>query len=138
MSWYFEQQNGLIKAVLPVPPFTNRWLMPIRNRMVKTQAHRDYRELIELMMIQAKLKPFVDEVSMKSIWYRARRKGDIDAYEKALLDSLQAASIQGFGCYLNDHQISEHHKIRLDTDPKNPRIYLEIKRCIQEEINNES
>jgi crossover junction endodeoxyribonuclease RusA len=104
---------------LPVPPSANRYWRVWNNRIVVTDEARAYKEEIALLLRAC--IPLEGEVSVNFTVFRPRMKGDLDNYNKILLDSLQGL------CYYNDSQIVEIHSYRKD-DKIKPRVEILISR----------
>ena len=62
--------------------------------------------------------PFPGDVAIRFRVFRARRAGDLDNYEKVLLDALKGI------LYDDDLAVVEIHAIR-DDDKHNPRVMLQ-------------
>ncbi len=66
-------------------------------------------------------KTLTCDVHLRAVFFRKTRTGDLNNFVSALADALQAA-----GVVANDRQIVSLDGCRLDHDPKNPRIELEV------------
>lgn len=98
---------------LPIPPSANRYWKVYRNRIVVTDEAWAYKDKINLLLRGA--VPLTGNVCVNFSVFRPRRAGDLDNYNKVLLDSLQGLA------YKNDNQIIEIHSFRKD-DKENPRV----------------
>ena len=102
-----------IFLILPFPPSVNHLYMRLGNgRVVKTEQARAFSE--EVALCGRLVTPIKGAIRLDIWLYRPARRGDIDNYNKALLDALQGV------VYEDDKQVVEMH-IYLDRDPKNPR-----------------
>jgi Holliday junction resolvase RusA-like endonuclease len=109
---------------LPCPLNALYFPMPIRtkggrmvNKMINSTRSRERKKLL-VAAIQQQLggapEPMTGPVQVTyTVTPRDRRTPDVDAYEKHLLDCLQAA-----GVYANDKQVVQVSKERLE--PKHP------------------
>jgi Holliday junction resolvase RusA-like endonuclease len=118
----FVDPNEGYRLTLPVPPSINRKF--ISRTFVVSPEYRRFKEFVAAKMIKMRLSPLKGPVSLTILWYRARKAGDIDMFEKVLMDSLQG---EKFGCYLNDKQVVEKYIRKTDEDPYNPRIEVTVK-----------
>lgn len=109
--------------VLPVPPPMNHRLIPVRGRMVKSSADREYMRRVQAICVADGLRPVDGDVEVEIKWYRKQRKGDVQERFKSLLDALQ-----GFA-YHDDAQICDYRVVRDDSDKKNPRAVVHIRRA---------
>jgi crossover junction endodeoxyribonuclease RusA len=98
---------------LPVPPSANRYWRIYNNRIVVTDEALAYKQEVQLLLRQ--IKPLQNDVSVNFTVFRPARRGDLDNFNKILLDSLQGLA------YGNDNQIVEIHSFR-DDDKINPRV----------------
>lgn len=64
-------------------------------------------------------EPIAGPVMVSVTVYRKRRAGDLDNYQKVLLDSLKGIAFE------DDSQVVEIHALRLE-DPSNPRVEVRV------------
>ncbi len=102
---------------LPVPPSANRYWRVWNNRIVVTDEARAYKQ--ELAYRLNNCTPIVGDVCINFTVFRPAKRGDLDNYNKIMLDALQGIA------YANDNQIVEIHSFRED-DKDNPRVELYI------------
>ena len=98
---------------LPVPPSANRYWRIYNNRIVVTDEARAYKQEIGLLL--RRVHALTKDVSVNFTVFRPSRRGDLDNYNKVMLDALQGLA------YVNDNQIIEIHSFR-DDDKNNPRV----------------
>ena len=103
------------KLTLPVPPSANKYWRVYKNRIVTTDEARVYKQEIQLLFRE--LLPIAGNVAVNFTVYRPAKRGDLDNYNKIMLDALQGL------VYSNDNQITEIHSFRRD-DHNNPRVEL--------------
>jgi crossover junction endodeoxyribonuclease RusA len=109
----------MIRLTLPLTPLLNRYYRKFRNMIVISAEGQAYKAEVASICQGASLEPLQGDVTIKARIYRQQRRGDIDGYAKALLDSLQGYA------YVDDKQVTELHLIR-DDDKHNPRVEIEI------------
>ena len=102
---------------LPVPPSANRYWRVWNNRIVVTDEARAYKQ--ELKYRLGNYTPIQGEVCINFTVFRPAKRGDLDNYNKIMLDALQGIA------YENDNQIVEIHSFRED-DKENPRVIIYI------------
>ena len=102
---------------LPVPPSANRYWRVWNNRIVVTDEARAYKQ--ELKYRLGNCTPIQGEVCINFTVFRPAKRGDLDNYNKIMLDALQGIA------YENDNQIVEIHSFRED-DKENPRVIIYI------------
>lgn len=90
-----------LRLTFPVPPASNRYWRMGGGRLYKSQAAREYQEVmgerlreLGLTVIRRPVRLWVDLT-----WYRDRQAGDLDGRTKVILDAMQ-----GY-VYENDSQI---------------------------------
>jgi crossover junction endodeoxyribonuclease RusA len=110
----------MIRLTLPLTPLLNRYYRKFRNMIVISAEGQAYKAQVASICRDAALVPLEGDVTVKAHIYRQQRRGDIDGYVKALLDSLQGYA------YADDKQVTELHLIR-DDDKRNPRVEIEIR-----------
>jgi len=114
-----------ISLTLPVPPSANEYWEPkiqkFKGRyvptIVTTKKAKQYKEDVGWILKGGIIQPMEGNVAINLSVYRPAKRGDLDNYQKVLLDSLE-----GF-LYGNDRQIVELHAFRYD-DPGNPRVEI--------------
>lgn len=111
------QNARTVALCLPVPPSANRYWRNMRGRMVVSQEAQAYKQHVRLLC--GSLDPFEGEVALQFRVFRARRAGDLDNFEKVLLDALKGI------LYPDDSAVVEIHALR-DDDRDNPRIMLRV------------
>lgn len=117
-----------IRLTVPLPPSTNHYWRFSRNGNYLTAQAQQYKAQVQLKAALAhKAKPMEGPVVVHMDVYRQRRIGDLENFQKVLLDSLQGT------IYRNDSQIVEIHARRFD-DKKNPRVELVIQPAEAEQI----
>lgn len=114
-----KPHRGEQRIVLPLPPLGNRYLRRAGHTIYKTKEAKEYCEYVSFVGAQRKAKVLSGDVKIAVDVYRARRAGDLDGYQKVLLDSLEGV------LYENDRQIVDNHSRRFD-DPKNPRVEVTV------------
>lgn len=115
----------MIALTLPLPPNANHYLRHTRTgRVYKTDEARRYRQTVEACT--RGLTPIdKGELAVHLAVYRGNdangklRRGDLDGYQKVLLDSLQGRA------YRNDSQI-RRLEAHLHEDRVNPRVEVRI------------
>lgn len=137
-----------ISLTLPVPPTMNNLYSSLvikgRARHVRSAEGRAYAETVRQawfdrmynMPVDLTQPLFPREVPIVVVytWYRARRSGDLDNRQKALLDALgswhdkKAGFTHGM-CFADDDQIVEIHGYRAE-DPKYPRVEIAVSRFL--------
>jgi crossover junction endodeoxyribonuclease RusA len=106
-------------VTLPVPPSANRYWRVFRGRAVVSQEARQYKGFAGLFYRNAGGTLHDGPVCLTMTVYRARKAGDLDNFEKVLLDALRGLA------YIDDAQVVEIHAYRRD-DKDNPRVEVEI------------
>lgn len=114
--------------VLPVPPSSNGRLRPGRNRrgglqFYNTTPYRLWLEGAQLLVMGARLRRFdaPAEVTVRIVWHRATRRGDLDNIAKPTLDVLRGLAFR------DDAQVAELHLVRL-LDRRRPRLEVTVTR----------
>ncbi len=110
-----------MKLVLPVPPSANAYWRVWQNRVLLSAAARSYKAAVKFRCMQNHdlPKPFEGPVVVSMVVYRARKAGDLDNFQKCLLDSIRGVA------YLDDSQVVEIYARRED-DKENPRVEVRI------------
>lgn len=105
---------------LDLPPKLNSLYRPQgRGHITLSEEGKLYKAYVRAALYGAEkiAKDIPVKVSMRV--YRRQRKGDIDSYQKAVLDAFSGT------VYEDDSQIVELHVWRFD-DKKNPRVEIEV------------
>jgi Holliday junction resolvase RusA-like endonuclease len=109
-----------MRLELPLPPMANKYWRYWRGRVVSSPEAARYKQGVRLRALTLGLKkPLEGPVCVFLTVYRKRRAGDLDGFQKILLDSLQGIA------YVNDSQIAELHALRLE-DPEQPRVVVTV------------
>lgn len=100
-----------VALYLPEPPSANRWWRNVRGRMVLSREAREYKARVALFASfgAARVIRAPTTVSVKLIWHRGRKSGDLDKRLGVLLDALQGVA------YENDSQITRITAERFDS-----------------------
>jgi Holliday junction resolvase RusA-like endonuclease len=106
---------------LPVPPLLNHAHRIVEGKYIKSAQGRAYIELVSDSLIGQSITPLVGHLSLEMKVYRARKAGDVDAYNKILQDSLNGI------CWHDDGQI-KRLVVEIDDDKVNPRVEVTIRR----------
>lgn len=103
----------------PVP--LNQKYGLLNGRLLLQKKYRDAKESLALeIKTQWKQPPLTEEVAINLLVYLGtKRKIDIDAYLKIILDAAEGV------VYENDNQVTELHVYK-DTDIDNPRIEMSV------------
>ena len=104
---------------LPLPPSANRYWRMFRGRMVTSSEAKNYKALVAALLHGHQVEPLDGPVCVSISVYRARRAGDLDNFQKVLLDALQGI------CYIDDKQVTELHAFMFD-DRQHPRVEIAI------------
>lgn len=104
---------------VPYPPSTNNLYMTVRNRRVKTQAARDFTEVVgEMASILCELGYGAPRPPYRltiELWAPDRRRRDADNGVKCLQDSLLKATGH------DDAEVIELHVVKRGIDRMQPR-----------------
>jgi Holliday junction resolvase RusA-like endonuclease len=103
-----------ITLTLPLPPSANKYWVYTGRSVVTSPEAKAYKEAIRLLV---RCEMLLGRVAVNISVFRRAKRGDLDNYQKILLDSLEGI------LYENDDQITEIHAYRYD-DPENPRVEL--------------
>lgn len=111
--------DGGWRFTMPVPERTNaiwrhwkgRTLVSARHRADKATAPRLWRFVA----------PFAGEVSVRMVWYRARKAGDVDGRIKAALDLLRGIA------YGDDAQVAALAIERVDDATEPARLVVDVR-----------
>lgn len=109
--------TDIITVTLPLPPLNNRYYRHARGLTYLSREGREYKRTVSALMDG--IEPIDGPVCLSARVYRARNAGDLDSYQKGLLDAME-----GHG-YANDRQIVAMHLYK-DLDRKNPRVEVRI------------
>lgn len=117
-----------MKFVLEVPPSANRYWRTTRNgRVYKSKQAKQYTETVRWQLRAAGITPTQRDVALRVKVYRKQRRGDLDNFNKVLLDAMQDI------VYVDDNQVKELHAY-LHDDKHNPRVEVEVYRPAQTRI----
>ena len=108
-----------IRLTLPPPISANRYWRTFRNRTVVSAEAKTYKTAVGWIARAAIDEPLTGDVAVTLPVYRKAKRGDLDNYNKVLLDSLSGIA------YTDDSQVTELHAYRFD-DKHNPRVEVEI------------
>lgn len=109
-----------MKLTLPLPPSANDYWRSFRGRVVVSRQARGYKADVKFRAMQDhSLDPIEGPVVVNLVVYRKRRIGDLDNFQKVLLDSLRGVAFH------DDSQVVEIHARRED-DPTNPRVVITV------------
>lgn len=111
-----------MKIVLYTKPIPiNRKFFVFRGRNITTKAYKDTKLALGAeMRSQANFEPLEGSLAMTlHLYFGDKRKRDVDAYLKILLDAGEGI------LYEDDNQISELHVYR-HFDKENPRTELDV------------
>lgn len=113
--------DGALTLTLPEPPSANRWWRNVRGRMVTSREAREYKAAVAARKWTGPGAIFAAplRVSVRLLWFRSRKSGDLDKRIGVLLDALQ-----GFA-FDTDAQVVVLHAERYD-DPRNPRVEVTV------------
>jgi len=100
---------------IPVPPSANRYWMVANNRIIVTPEAKTYKTRIFYQLGSKIENPLRQDVAINFTVFRPSKRGDLDNYNKVMLDALKGI------CYLDDSQVVEIHAFRAD-DKTNPRV----------------
>lgn len=108
----------LNKLVLPLPPSANKyWRNGHNGRVYVSQVAKDYKKEVFYLANIPDDSLFDSKICMAMRFYRKRKIGDGDNFEKILFDALQGV------LYRNDRQVVWHSTAVLD-DKDNPRVEI--------------
>lgn len=110
----------MITLTLPFPPSINRYLGVTRTGVrFKAKEGVIYTTSVRSICAHQGVKPLEGDLAFEMRLYRPRKIGDVQNYNKVLLDALEGWA------YENDKQIQEFHAYRFD-DRQNPRCEVQI------------
>lgn len=102
---------------LPLPARNNRYYRHARGVTYLSKEGRDYkRQVAELL---DGMTPLEGDVCLSARVYRARNAGDLDGFQKGVLDALEGLAFN------NDAQVVAMHWYK-DLDRKAPRVEVKI------------
>lgn len=103
----------------PIP--VNQRTMIVNGHQTSSKKWKDTKSALALeTRTQAKFTPMTGTLAVNLMFYFGdKRKRDIDAYIKIILDSMEGI------VYENDSQVTELHCFK-DIDIKNPRTVIQI------------
>lgn len=115
-----------MRLTLPLPPTANLYWRVFRGRPVQSARAKEYKRAVQLRALGNRRDPesirngvFSGEVVVTMTVYRGRRIGDLDNFQKVLLDALRGVA------FVDDSQVVEIHARRED-DPANPRVEVSV------------
>ena len=111
-----------MRLTLPVPPSANDYWRVFKNRILVSAIARAYKANVRFRVMQQSdglPDPLSGPVIVSMTVYRKRRAGDLDNFQKCLLDSLKGIAFE------DDSQVVEIHARRED-DPANPRVEVRV------------
>lgn len=110
-----------VKLTLPVPPSANAyWKLDRRGFIRVSDEARAYKANVQRRaLVEGLRNPPGCPVVVTMTVYRAQRRGDLDNFQKVLLDALKGIA------FLDDSQVVEIHSRRED-DKANPRVEVEV------------
>jgi crossover junction endodeoxyribonuclease RusA len=111
-----------LKFTLPLPPSVNDYWRIFKNRILITARARQYKAEVRFRVMQQQdglPEPLRGPVLVQLVVYRKRRQGDLDNFQKGLLDSLRGIAFE------DDAQVVEIWARRMD-DPTNPRVEVRV------------
>jgi Holliday junction resolvase RusA-like endonuclease len=143
------QGTNMVILSLPVPPPTNKRKKATKCKRTDpakiakkglyyagirtTHVVKDYQEQVREIVKKRKIRPLTGNVSVLITWYRQAKRGDIVDRWKDLCDALQAkfvfkrkTYVGDYGVYVDDSQIARFYVERNDTDPKHPRVVVQV------------
>lgn len=105
-----------MKLTLPVPPSANDYWRAFRGRVVVSDVARRYKQGVKgRSLTTGRPEPLAGPVVVSLVVYRAAKRGDLDNFQKVLLDALKGVA------FVDDSQVVEIHARRED-DKANPRV----------------
>ena len=113
-----------ITLELPEPPAANRYLRTHGHVTYKTREAKAYCELVARIAHGLRVNgspAFPDgDVSVRVVWYRGRKAGDLGERTKVLYDSLQGIA------YTDDKQIAHDERWRVDAHAEIPKGHVRV------------
>lgn len=104
-----------------LPPSANRYWRKVGSRVYKSAEATTYIQQTRWQLLAAGVSnPITGPVVVELHVYRKHKRGDLDNYNKILLDALQGLA------YHDDKQVIELHAYRHD-DKHNPRVEVRVK-----------
>lgn len=111
-----------MKFTLPIPPSANAyWKLDRRGFIRVSDEARSYKATVHKTALQTQCphKPLEGDVWVTLTVFRKRKAGDLDNFQKVLLDALKGVA------FVDDSQVVEIHARRED-DAKNPRVEVRV------------
>lgn len=110
-----------MRLTLPLPPTANRYWSYAGGRVRTSDEARAYKLNVKMRALQLspRPQPLEGEVWVFLTVYRKWRQGDLDNFQKVLLDALKGVAFN------DDRQVVEIHARRED-DPSNPRVEVRV------------
>lgn len=115
----------MVDVELPYPPSLNRLYRVVRGRPILSAEGRAYKARVEAICAALRLQPAEGPVSVRVVFYRPARRGDLDNGLKCLLDSVQGH------LYRNDSQLVGLMALRRE-DAERPRVELRVEELATE------
>ena len=107
---------------LPLPPSANKYWRLARGRLIVSDEAKRYKQTVGMLARCDGAKLLTGPVALTLRVYRARKSGDLDNFQKILIDGLAGTF------YKNDSQIREIHAY-LHDDRHSPRVEVEVTSC---------
>lgn len=107
--------------VLALPPSANIYWRYGSGGVHVSEEAKNYKAGVAWKALHQRMVPFAGPVAVYVNVYRSRKAGDLDNYNKVLLDALKGVA------YSDDDQVVELHAWRHD-DKDNPRVEVEIRK----------
>lgn len=109
-----------MQITLDYPPSANRYWRNYQGRVVRSQEAIDYKYYVSLICATAGWQPLEGDVRIDLIFYRPRKRGDLDNRIKILLDALQGYAFQ------DDEQVAELRAVRYDDKSHSPCVIVDV------------
>lgn len=117
----FLQVGDTVGVFFREPPSANRWWRNVNGRMVTSKAAREYKDALATQCLVMRVQKIAvpTPISVRLVWFRGRKSGDLDKRIGVALDGLQGIWFD------NDSQIVELNAKRVDDGTG--RIYIEVR-----------
>lgn len=113
-----------MKMTLPLPPTANLYWRIFRGRAVQSAEAKNYKRMVAFRAMNQDIsnrpEPLKGDVVVNLVVYRKWKRGDLDNFQKVLLDSLKGIAFE------DDSQVVEIHA-RREEDPANPRVEVTVR-----------
>jgi crossover junction endodeoxyribonuclease RusA len=117
-----------MKFTLPLPPTANLYWRIFRGRAIQSADAKNYKRMVAFRAmnqdISSRPKPIDGDVVVTMTVYGRWKQGDLDNFQKCLLDALRGIAFH------DDKQVVEIHARRED-DPTNPRVEIRVEPATQ-------